>query len=203
MSTGTPVRSRVGGLLRLLTLIGVVLTSGFDMPCYAHGFVGPGWLHPLTGPDHMLAMLAIGAWSAQRGGAALYTVPSLFVASMAAGGVAGLLHWTIAGTELLIALSVLGLGLAIALESRLWLPIALALVAVFGLAHGYAHGSAMPTAEGRIANVAGFLATTAGLHIVGAVAGLLALEHPSGRTWLRSSGALTAVAGVAFLVYAA
>src|SRR5262245_64367776 len=97
----------------VLILLPACLTAG---PAHAHGFAGSGWLHPLTGPDHMLAMLAVGAWSAQLGGRAIWTVPTAFVCAMAVGGMAALRGWLLPGTEILVAVSVLGLGLAIALD---------------------------------------------------------------------------------------
>lgn len=84
-------------------------------PASAHGFAGTGWLHPLTGPDHMLAMVLVGAWSAQLGGRALWTVPAAFVAAMAAGALAARLGLVLPGTEAVIALSSVALGLAVAL----------------------------------------------------------------------------------------
>jgi urease accessory protein len=169
-------------------------------PAYAHGFGGSGWLHPLTGPDHMLAMLAVGAWSAQLGGAALYRVPAAFVFAMAAGFGVGLNRWPVPGTEIMIAMSVLGLGLAIALDKPIaWLLATLA-IAIFGLAHGYAHGAEMPESAGAASYVMGFLVTTAGLHVAGATGALLTLERTDGQILLRLTGAAVGLAGVWFLL---
>jgi urease accessory protein len=182
-----------------LVLLSACLAAG---PAHAHGFAGSGWLHPLTGPDHMLAMLAVGAWSAQLGGRTIWAVPAAFVCAMAIGGMAALRGSPLPGTEIVIASSVLGLGLAIALDRRLaWLVAALA-TALFGLAHGAAHGSEMPRTADAASYVIGFLVTTAGLHVAGAAGGLLLLEHARGRGWLRLAGAATTVAGVllAFVV---
>src|SRR5262245_54544235 len=171
-------------------------------PALAHGFAGSGWLHPLTGPDHMLAMLAVGAWSAQLGGRAIWAVPSAFVWAMAIGGMAALRGWPLPGTESLIAASVLGLGLAIALDRRFAWPVAALATALFGLAHGSAHGSEMPRMADTASYIIGFLVTTAGLHVAGAAGGLLLLERVRGRGWLRLAGAATSVAGLllAFVV---
>ncbi|MGH7185288.1 MAG: HupE/UreJ family protein, partial [Pseudomonadota bacterium] len=158
-----------------------------------------GWLHPLTGPDHMLAMLAVGAWSAKLGGAAIYKVPSAFVCAMVAGGIAALNHWPLPGAEIIIAASVLTLGLAIAMDRRLALPLAAVATALFGLAHGSAHGSEFPQTADAVSYVVGFLVTTAGLHVAGVVAGLLLLERQKGRTWLRTAGAAAALAGCILL----
>ena len=169
----------------------------------AHGFAGPGWLHPLTGPDHMLAMVAVGAWSARLGGRALYLVPSGFVAAMALGAVAGFSGRTVPGTEFAIALSVLMLGLAVLLAVRIATPIAATAVALFGFAHGYAHGTAFQQAGSHLSYLAGFCGTTAGLHIAGVVATLLLLDQPRGSRYLQIAGAGTAAAGIVFLAMAA
>src|SRR5216117_1372918 len=100
----------------LLFLMSVdLLTSKSPL---AHGFGGSGWLHPLTGIDHMLAMIAVGAWSAQLGKRAVLYVPAAFVAAMLFGGMLGFERFALAGIELGIALSVVLLGSAIALGHR-------------------------------------------------------------------------------------
>jgi len=175
-------------------LFGLIVVS----PCSAHGFSGSGWLHPLTGIDHMFAMLAVGAWSAQLGGRALYFVPAAFVCAMAVGGTLGFERLVIPGTEAGIALSILLLGIAICWERRLALPLAAVAVALFGVSHGYAHGYEMPLTESKWSYAIGFLATTAGLHVAGAVGGLLLLDRPKGSYFLRCAGGVTALAGVGF-----
>lgn len=170
---------------------------------YAHGFSGgSGWLHPLTGPDHMLAMVAVGAWSAQLGRRALYLVPSGFVVAMALGGIAGFSGRTVPGTEVAIALSVLILGLAVAVSARVATPVAATAVALFGFAHGYAHGAEFEKAGNHLTYLIGFCVTTAGLHIIGAVATLLLLSQPRGPLHLKIAGAATAATGIAFLATA-
>lgn len=164
-------------------------------PSAAHGFAGNGWVHPLTGLDHMLAMVAVGLWSAQLGGRALALVPAAFVGAMAAGSFVGMRQWPVPGVESVVALSVLVLGAAIAVNARATWSVAALAAMLFGLAHGYAHGAEMPSAADGLGYATGFLLTTAGLHIAGAVAGLLVLEQPRGRQWMRSGGALVAAAG--------
>jgi urease accessory protein len=173
--------------------------AGATEPCLAHGFSGNGWMHPLTGVDHMLAMVAVGLWSAQLGGRALFVVPLAFVAAMAVGSVAGVQQWQMPAVESIVAMSVLVLGGAIALASRAAWPVACAAALLFGLAHGYVHGAEMPLSADKLGYAAGFLLTTAGLHVAGAVAGLLVLEQPAGRNWLRSGGTLVAAAGAMLL----
>ena len=168
----------------------------------AHGFTGgSAWLHPLTGPDHMLAMVAVGAWSAQLGRRALYLVPTGFVTAMALGAITGFSGHTIPGTELAIALSVLTLGLAVSLTVKIAIPAAATAVALFGFAHGYAHGTVFQQAGSHLSYLIGFCATTAGLHIAGAVATLLLLHQPRGPLRLKIAGG-AAAAGMAFLAMA-
>ena len=166
-------------------------------PAYAHGFAGPGWLHPLTGPDHMLAMIAVGAWSAQLGGRAIFTVPAAFVVAMAAGGALGLLGIVLPGSEVMIAASVVLLGAVILVDLTVAWPVAALATMLFGAAHGWAHGSELPVSADPVIYVIGFLVTTAGLHIVGVIGGMLLIERPNGMSILRIAGAGTAVAGVA------
>lgn len=176
---------------RLFAAALLVLASG---PGMAHGFAGSGWVHPLTGVDHMLAMIAVGLWSAQLGGRAIWGVPSAFVVAMGIGSAIGWHQWPVQGIEAAIALSVVAVGLAMAIHSRLAWPVAATAALVFGLAHGYVHGLEMPATQG-FGYAAGFLCTTAGLHVAGAVAVLLVLERPDGHRLLRAGGALVAAVG--------
>jgi urease accessory protein len=148
----------------------------------------------------MLAMVAVGAWSAQLGGRALYTVPLAFLGAMAIGATLGMGHVGLTGTEFGIALSVLLLGSAIALERRTVLWIAAIGVGLFGVCHGYAHGAEIPSSEHLTSYAAGFLITTVGLHLVGAIGGLLLLESKRGKRWLGLAGVTIAVVGVYLLV---
>ena len=166
----------------------------------AHGFVGSGWLHPLTGIDHMLAMIAVGAWSTQLGKRAVFSVPAAFVAAMLFGGVLDFERFVVPGIELGIALSVVMLGFAIALEHRMPVLLAALGVGLFGMCHGYAHGYEIPGMESTWVYACGFLITTASLHLIGAVGGILILEHTRGSRWLRFAGALTATIGCYLLI---
>ena len=163
-------------------------------PCMAHGFGGSGWIHPLTGVDHMLAMVAVGLWSAQLGGRALAGIPVAFVVAMAIGSAVGLHRYPVEGIEALIAFSVLALGTAIAIRQQLAWPVAATASLAFGLSHGYVHSLEMPDTA-SLEYAAGFLLTTAGLHVAGAAAGLLLLEEAHGQRWLRIGGAVIAAVG--------
>jgi urease accessory protein len=165
-------------------------------PAYAHGFGGSGLIHPLTGIDHLLAMLAVGAWSAQLGGRYIFGVPAAFVCFMSLGGLLGIAGFSLPWVAGAIAISVVVLGSAIAAEHRVSPLVSGTAVAVFGTYHGFSHGSEVGSASGHSSYVAGFLVTTAGLHVIGAVAALLALESSTGAAWLRRSGGVTALVGV-------
>jgi urease accessory protein len=146
----------------------------------------------------MFAMVAVGARSAQLGGRAIFFVPAAFVCAMAVGGTLGFEQLIVPGTEAGIALSVLLLGIAICWERKLALPFSALAVALFGISHGYAHGYEMPVAQNKWNYAIGILITTAGLHVAGAVGGLLLLERPRGSILLRFAGAATAAAGLLF-----
>ncbi|WDR01757.1 HupE/UreJ family protein [Devosia algicola] len=181
--------------MRLATTIALSIMA---VPAQAHGFGGSGWLHPLTGPDHMLAMIAVGAWSAQMGGRALWTVPSAFLLSMAAGGALGFAGLNLPGTEIGIALSVLLLGTVVLFAWSAGWPVAAIATLIFGFSHGMAHGVEIHTHDNPLLYELGFLTTTAGLHVVGLVGGLLLLESSRGAMFLRGLGACTVVAGIYF-----
>jgi urease accessory protein len=164
----------------------------------AGGF-GQGFEHPLTGADHFLAMFAVGIWGAQMGGRAVWALPVTFPLIMAAGGVAGMSGLPLPHVELGIALSILALGSAIAFA---WHPvevIALILIGVFAICHGYAHGVELPRAADPADYAAGFVIATGLIHLLGVGVGL-GLGKPFGGRLARTLGAVIAVGGVYFLV---
>lgn len=174
---------------------------------WAHVFAGDagpaaGFMHPLTGPDHFLAMFTVGVLSARIGGRAVWAVPAAFVTVMLAGGIVGMAGAALPGAEIGVAASVIVLGLLLALGERT--PMALALVAagMFGLYHGYAHGREMPRVNAPALYALGFLVSTAGLHVMGALTGALVLCRPRGAARLRIAGALVGVAGGLFVARA-
>lgn len=158
-----------------------------------------GWMHPLTGLDHIVAMVAVGAWSAQLGGRALWLIPTVFVAFMAVGGLVGFALIDLPYTEAGVALSVLLLGLAIALDRHLPVLIAAPAIAIFGISHGYLHGYEMPAENNKILYMFGFLATTAILHITGLIVAHFAIKTRSGDIALKIAGALAVIYGVVLL----
>jgi urease accessory protein len=175
-----------------------VCGAGVSMAAQAHaGGTGvlSAWLHPLTGADHLAAMIAVGAWSVQLGGRAVWGVPVAFLSFMLVGGVVGFQLIDLAGVEFGVALSVLLLGLAIALDRRTATIPAAAAVGAFGFCHGYLHGYELTVLEQPVWATLGFLTTTAMLHVAGLVAGHFALRSSAGQRLLRGCGWLVAVFG--------
>ena len=173
------------------------------LPGHTHDLAS-GFMHPFSGLDHILAMVAVGLFAAQLGGRALWAVPASFVAMMAAAGVAGMSGVALPLTETGIALSVIVLGGAVAL--RLALPVAAAtvLVGFFAMFHGYAHGLETPeTASGLLYGL-GFVAATAALHALGIGLGLALgrFEGAFGRGLISMAGSAAALIGMVMLAAA-
>jgi urease accessory protein len=157
-----------------------------------------GLQHPISGWDHILAMVAVGLWGAQLGAPAVWLLPVVFPMVMAFGGMLGLLGVPLPGTEIGIALSALALGLAVLREARPPLGVAAVLVGAFAVFHGYAHGTELPPGASGIAYSVGFVVATGCLHACGITIGLLH-RWTAGRTALRILGAGIAAAGAWFL----
>lgn len=170
-------------------------------PVLAHGGHGDGFsagfIHPFTGIDHVLAMVAVGLWAALRGGRALILWPAAFVAAMLAGFGLAQADVVLPHVEPMILSSVIALGAAVALGLRgpLWLG-ALG-VAGAGLAHGFAHGLEVSGSATTFA--AGFALATALLHALGLGLGVGA-ERLSRPGLLRLAGAGVAATGLAMVL---
>ena len=160
-----------------------------------------GFLHPLSGPDHMLAMVSVGLWGAFLGRPLVYALPMLFPTAMAIGGAVGMAGIPLPPVELGIALSVLTLGLMIALKVRAPVAVACLIVAVFALFHGYAHGAELPSAADPVGYSAGFVLCTGLLHIAGIGLGTFR-SRPGGEIALRAAGGAIALCGAWFLIAA-
>jgi urease accessory protein len=158
------------------------------------GFVS-GYLHPLTGFDHLLAMIAVGIWGATLGKPLVWALPVTFPLLMVVGGILGIAHVPIPYVEIGIAASVVVLGLAIAAAWKAPTAVALGIISVFGILHGHAHGTELPSAVSPAAYAAGFVVATGMLHLAGIAIGMLAVA-PRGKQLLRGCGALIASAGV-------
>ncbi|MDP3677396.1 MAG: HupE/UreJ family protein [Novosphingobium sp.] len=188
--------------LKILCGFGLALVSA--EPALAHegtvlaGGFGAGFLHPLSGPDHMLAMIAVGLWGAILGRPLLVALPTLFPLAMAFGGVLGIVGMAIPPVEIGIAASVLVLGLMILFAVRAAVPVACAVVAGFALFHGYAHGQELPAATDPVSYSAGFMLATGLLHLAGIGLGMIRFAS-GGQVALRSAGGAISLAGIWFL----
>lgn len=167
---------------------------------HTHGFEA-GVLHPLTGIDHLLAMVAVGLWAVQLGGRARWLMPLVFVGAMAPGGALGFSGLALPFVEAGILASVLILGALIARASKLPPRAALPLVALFALFHGLAHGAELPAQASEAAYAAGFLVSTALLHATGVLAAL-GLERLKHSVPLRCAGGAIAAAALLLFVRA-
>ena len=161
-------------ILAWLVLYGVAAS-----PAWAHftGVPNDGWLdgfaHPFTGVDHLVTIVAIGLWAMQIGGRAPLLVPAAFALAMAGGAALALAGLALPGSEDAIAVSLAVMGVLLAVAARPKLAVGIALVAVFGLAHGYAHGTAMPDNAWPVLYAMGFLTATLLLQVIGLMLGLL------------------------------
>ncbi len=153
----------------------LLLSALFFMPCVAHANVGVtqtsgfayGLDHPFGGLDHLCAMIAIGLWAAQMGGRALWAAPLTFISVMALGGIVGMTHLPLPYLETGILLSVVLLGVLLASAVRLPLAASIVIAALVAIFHGHSHGTEMPANSSGLAYAAGFLLSTALLHLCG------------------------------------
>lgn len=162
---------------------------------------GHGFGHPFSGLDHVLAMVAVGLFAANLGGRAMWLVPVSFVAMMAVGGMLGIAGVALPFVEIGIALSVIVLGAAVALNWNLPVAAAMTLVGFFAVFHGHAHGAEMPGDASGLAYGAGFMLATAILNAVGIGLGLGigAAARNYSRRITQAGGSAMALAGVAIL----
>ncbi|PYE87321.1 HupE/UreJ family protein [Phyllobacterium leguminum] len=185
----------------------ILITAAFTVaPALAHAHTGAGgtsglvhgFMHPIGGLDHMLAMIAVGMFAFLLGGRALWLVPASFVLMMAFGGLMGMEGTALPFVEAGIAASLVVLGLAVALRWKAPVAVAMTVVGLFAVFHGYAHGAEMPLDRSGLAYALGFMAATALLHIAG-----IGLGAASGRirsvSAMRLGGGTIALIGVAML----
>ena len=193
MSTGIRPRHALSVTLLLVAI-----------PALAHvqegqaaGFL-TGLAHPVSGLDHVLAMVAVGLWGAQLGVPAIWLLPVTFPLVMAVGGFLGLVGIPLPGVETGVALSALALGLAVATSWRPPLAIATLMVAAFAVFHGHAHGTELPAGQSGLTYSIGFVMATGLLHLAGISIGLIH-RWPVGQVVLRVLGAGVAAGGLFFL----
>lgn len=192
----------------LPTMIFLILASALLAPTtvLAHnpggvaGGFASGFMHPLTGIDHILAMVAVGIWGAQLGAPAIWALPVAFPLVMSVGGAMGVRGVPLPGVEIGIAASALLLGLMIFSESRPSLLAAALLVGFFAIFHGYAHGKELPHAANPLAYGVGFVLATGLLHVSGITVGLIHRWSLGARV-LRFAGGIISLAGLFLLVH--
>lgn len=184
-------------LIALVPSVAFAHTGVGDTVGFGHGF-----LHPITGIDHVLAMVMVGVFAWQLGGRALWLVPTTFVLVMAIGGALGVAGIGVPFVEAGIALSVIVLGAIVAFGVKAPVAVAMAVVGLFAVFHGHAHGSEMPENAAGLAYGIGFMLATALLHVAGIGIGFLIgwAGEKRGPVVVRSAGAVAALAGIAILV---
>ncbi len=182
----------------------IILTLLAAAPAFAHvqrgqaaGFF-TGLSHPVSGMDHVLAMVAVGLWGAQLGAPAMWLLPVIFPMVMAMGGMLGLLGIPLPLVEIAIALSAVLLGIMVMTEARPPLALAAILVGFFAIFHGHAHGTELPAGQSGLLYSMGFVMATGCLHGVGIAIGLIH-RWPAGKIALRIAGAGVALGGAFFL----
>ena len=185
----------------------MLLSISFATPALAHtgtglpgGFVS-GFFHPLTGFDHMLAMVSVGLWGAFLGRPLIVALPVIFPTIMVVGAGMAMAGVPAPPTEIGIALSVLLLGAAIAAAWRAPIWAACVIVGIFALFHGYAHGKELPSAADPIGYAVGFVLATGLLHVCGIGIGLIN-NRPGGVVVTRLMGGAVAASGLVFLYLA-
>ncbi|MGX5848043.1 HupE/UreJ family protein [Mesorhizobium sp. PL10] len=160
------------------TTLAALLLLAAAMPAYAHVGIGAtssfaaGFAHPLSGLDHMTVMVAVGLWAALKGGKAIWAWPLAFVGVMLVGGALGMLHVPVPFVEPGILASIVALGLLVALAVDLPVTAGVAIIGLFALFHGHAHGTEVSENAGGLGYMAGFAVATALLHAIGIAAGL-------------------------------
>lgn len=193
-------------ILKPLSLAGVIwlAATGIASAHVGEGTSGffSGFLHPIFGWDHVVAMVAVGLWGAFLGTPAIWLLPVVFPVVMAFGGVLGMNGVALPFVELGIGASGLVLGLMVAFAVRLPIAIAMVMVGVFAIFHGHAHGMELPNAANPFGYAVGFVIATSLLHLAGIGLGALT-TLPSGTLVVRSLGGVIALIGAAFLFGAA
>ncbi|KPF72918.1 hypothetical protein IP69_01060 [Bosea sp. AAP35] len=181
----------------------VLVMAALAGPALAHTGVGAvhgfesGLMHPLFGLDHVLAMVAVGLWAGLTGGRARLAYPLAFVGMMILAGLWGMSGALLPGVEIGIAVSVIVLGLAIALKATPPLAAGAAACAIFAIFHGHAHGAELPDGASGMSYAIGFVLATLALHGAGlGLAGIMATRAP---LLARVAGGGLALAGMAIL----
>jgi urease accessory protein len=188
---------RYGHVLIMLLLLWPATLFAHTRGGEAIGFAS-GFEHPISGWDHVLAMVAVGLWGAQLGPPAVWLLPVTFPMVMAFGGMLGLMGVKLPGVEVCIALSAIALGLMVLREAKPNLLAAAFLVGFFAIFHGHAHGTELPPGANGLLYSIGFVIATGLLHVTGIAIGTIH-RWPKGRVALRVAGAVVMAGGAMFL----
>jgi urease accessory protein len=186
---------------RLATTVFLLAFAGIATAHEATGLAGgfsSGFMHPILGWDHVIAMVAVGLWGAFLGNPAIWILPVVFPLVMAFGGALGVMGVPVPAVETGIAVSAIVLGVMVAAAARPNVWIAAAIVGLFAIFHGHAHGTELPGAVNPIAYSLGFVIATGLLHLCGIAFGALA-QWPAGKMVVRAGGGAIALAGLGFL----
>lgn len=168
--------ARAAAGLALLAASGVALAHPGHPGHSAASSFAAGFLHPLSGADHLCAMIVVGLWSSLTS-RRVWLAPIAFVAMLAVGGLLGMSHaFALPGVEPMIAVSLLVLGLMLATRAQLPGWAGAGIVGAFAVFHGFAHGAELPNEASAMHYMAGFLLATGLLHGAGIAAGV-ALRH--------------------------
>jgi urease accessory protein len=184
-------------LAAALLLLAPTIAQAHQEAGQAAGFLA-GLSHPVSGLDHVLAMVAVGLWGAVLEAPAIWVLPVAFPAVMALGGLMGLLGIQLPGVEVGIAVSAIVLGAAVLTELRPPLWLATTIVAFFAIFHGHAHGRELPDGTSALLYSLGFVMATGLLHAFGILLGV-AHRWSAGRQVVRAAGGGVALAGLFFL----
>jgi len=186
-------------LLSFLVLVLIPLSAAAHTGTGNIGGLISGMRHPLSGLDHIVAMVAVGLWGAFLGPPAMWLLPVVFPVVMAFGGALGVMGIPVPAIETGIALSGVMLGLMVAFAARPPLWMAALMVGFFAIFHGHAHGAELPEAANALTYSVGFVVVTGLLHLSGIAVGLL-VRWPWGKTVVRMGGVVIAGIGFCFLV---
>ena len=190
--------TRASGVVAAAALCGWASTALAHVGGDAVGGFLSGFRHPISGPDHVLAMVAVGLWGAQLGSPAIWLLPVAFPMVMAVGGMLGLMGVPLPGIEYGIATSAILLGAAVTFEARPPLGVAAAVVGFFAVFHGHAHGTELPAGADALGYSLGFVIATGCLHAAGIAVGVVH-RWRWGRALLRVAGAGIAIGGCFFM----
>jgi urease accessory protein len=189
--------------IRALQAFLMVAVAGWATSAHAHGGETGGFLtglsHPVSGLDHIAAMIAVGLWGSQLRKPAIWVLPVVFPMVMAFGAFLALIGLGLPGVEVGIALSAIVLGAMVLLAARLPLPVAILFVSVFALFHGQAHGTELPPGQDSLVYSMGFVISTGLLHAAGIGIGFLDRLR-GGQVVVRALGGVILVGGLIFLV---